>query len=121
MGFTNLKEKTQGNAISAKDLNIGESVEGHLVRFITTKGKFGESISPVLRNKDGEDTVVWAAANLKYLQQDLKSAGLGPGVLIKITSVEPSKGSNYKSYFEFAVNENDVLDIGGSEEDLGDF
>jgi len=118
MGFTSLKEKTQGNAKSAKDLKVGESIEGYLTRFITTNGKFGKSISPVLRDKNGEETVLWAAANLKYLQDDLKKAGLGPGVMIKITSVEPSKDSNYKNYYEFAVNESDVLDLEVSEEDV---
>jgi len=118
MGFTNLREKTQGNAVAAKDLAVGQSIEGHLVRFITTTGKYGQSISPVLRGKDGEETVVWAAANIKFLKEDLAKAGLGPGVMLRITSVEPNPKSQYKSYFDFAFNEDDTIDVGRSEEDL---
>lgn len=118
MGFTNLREKTKGNAISAKDLAVGESVEGYLTKFIVTNGKFGESVSPVLTGKDGQETVVWSAANLKYLRDDIQKAGLGMGVMIKITAVKPDPKSNYKSYFEFAVNEDDVMEVKVDEADI---
>lgn len=121
MGFKELSSYKEGNAISAKEIAVGDSVEGHLVRFIKTSGKFGESISPVLRNANGEDTVVWAAGNIKYLENDLKSNDLGLGVMIRITSVKPDPKSNYKNYFKFEFNETDVLELDTPGEDQGEY
>lgn len=110
MGFEPIR-KNEGKAIAARELPVGDVLEGHVTRFITTKSEYGSTVSPVLKDsKTGEETVVWAAGNLRNLRDDLKEAGFKLGVLVKITSVEPKKGSRYKSYFKIEVDEDNVLD-----------
>ena len=122
MGFKELnggkKEDRDNTAIQARNIAVGDSVEGHIVRFVETEGKFGKSVSPVLRQEDGSELVVWASGNLKYLRDDLAKNNVTLGTLVKVTSVEPSKDSNYKTYFKFSVNTDDTLELSGTSEEF---
>lgn len=111
MGFTNIKERTKSNAVTAKDLEMGQSIEGYLSKFITTKGKYGETTSPVLVDKEGEETVVWATGNLRYLPENFEKAGLQRGVMVRITKAALPSGTKFENYFDIEFNEEDVIEL----------
>lgn len=119
MGFKELNgEGQEAQTINAKDIKVGDSVEGYLVRFIETEstkykdqqGNPIKSISPVFRDDEGNETIVWASGNIKYLKSDLAKNGVPLGVKVRLTSVEPDPKSQFKSYFKFGVNADDRLE-----------
>jgi len=119
VGFKELNgEGSNAQTINAKDIKVGESVEGYINRFVETSsqkyrdqdGNPIKSISPVFIDEEGNETIVWASGNLKYLKSDLEKKNIPMGVKVRLTSVEPDPKSQFKTYFKFGVNVDDRLE-----------
>ncbi len=126
MSEESTKRKLNGGnsaeAISAKEMQKGESVEGHIVRFIETTskrfrdnktGQFKVQSHPVLAKADGKQVILWAAGNLNYLQKDLAKNNVAMGTLLTITRAEDrlSKAAGKElPYFDIEVTDSEVVD-----------
>jgi hypothetical protein len=110
MGATNESKST---AIKAADVELGSIIEGYLVDFIKTEGQYGVTFSPKLVSEDGEETVLWASGNLKFLKQDCEEQGIKLGTYVRLTKKEPKAGAKIKTYFEREVDSTRVR--GGSD------
>ncbi len=67
-----------------KTPDVGQVIEGYLVGFQTSKGKFGSNNNPIIRSNDGTETILNENGNLKYLMQDVEKEGGSLGSYIRI-------------------------------------
>lgn len=64
--------------------DVGQVIEGYLVGFNVSKGKFGENKNPVIRKEDGSEVTLNENGNLKYLLKNIEEQGGGLGSYIRI-------------------------------------
>ena len=105
--------ENKGTAIKAADVALGAVLEGYLADFVKTEGEYGVTYSPKLISESGEETVIWASGNLKYLKQDCEDQGIKLGTYVRLTKKAPKKGAKIKTYFEREIDSTRVR--GGSD------
>lgn len=102
-------------AVKSNEMKEGDVVEGYLVK-VTEKPnrnpKYKQpNVSIFLIDADGQEKVVFASGNLTYIKGDLEKAAIPAGTKLRLTRVAPPPQSNYKHYFDVAVNREDMVDL----------
>lgn len=102
-------------AIKANEMKEGDVVEGYLVK-VTEKPnrnpKYKQpNVSIFLIDENGKESVLFAAGNLTYVPKQIMDANIEMGTKIRFTRTSPPETSNYKHFFDIAVNREDKIDL----------
>lgn len=107
MAFKTLSTKKIAETKKPKDLDVGESIEGYLVRFEESK-KYEGTTSLIMQGEDGEQFRVSPHGNIKWLIRD---GALTVGLMTKITKTGNTTTKGMKSStFDVAQDDEDFLD-----------
>jgi hypothetical protein len=107
-------------AIKAKEMVKGASVEGYIKSFVTTKSNFNGKEKteehPLLVAKDGKTTLIWKGGNItSALKEALKDNEAPMGSYVKIKCLGPkgefktAEGVKLFNKFNVSVDSSDVL------------
>lgn len=94
---------------------VGDVIEGYLLGFEVTKGKFGENKNPILQKKDGSKVTLSQNGNLKYLLPNIEQQGGGIGSYIRIERradyMNKKTGKMQKFYDQKVAKNVDKIDV----------